>query len=333
MAPEVSHTVESSRAEGEQANYAGMMSNFVTGKPVEIAPGLALLQLSLVNVYFVGMPGAADRNWVLVDAALSFSAPWIRKAAAERFGPESRPAAIILTHGHFDHVGALKDLADDWDVPIYAHPLEMPYITGRSSYPPADPAVGGGAMAFLSRLYPRGPINVSDRVRELPRDGSVPYMPGWRWIPTPGHSPGHVSFFRDADRALIAGDAFVTMKQESLFGVLTRDRQVRRPPAYYTVDWHQSFVSVERLARLEPEVAATGHGIPMFGPEMRRQLWNLVQSWEHNAVPSYGRYVRRPAVMDQNGVVSVPPPVLDRNFWAFANVGLMIGLAALLMKE
>lgn len=313
--------------------YSSMMGNLISGKPVEVAPGVAILQLSLVNVYFVGEANAPDRSWVLIDAGLSFSAPWIRKAAAERFGAESRPAAIILTHGHFDHVGALIDLAKEWDVPIYAHPLEMPYITGRSSYPPADPAVGGGAMAFLSSLYPRGPIDVSDRIRELPPDGSVPYMPGWRWVPSPGHSPGHVSFYRDNDRTLIAGDAFVTMKQESLFGVLTRDRQVRRPPAYYTVDWYQARISAERLARLEPEVAATGHGIPMYGAEMRRQLWNLVANWEHDATPSYGRYVRRPAVMDQSGVVSVPPPVPDRNFWALANVGLIVGLGLLFLSE
>jgi len=205
----------------DEPAYATMMGNLLSGKPVEVAPGLAILQLSLVNVYLVGEANAPDRNWVLVDAGLSFSAPWIRKAAAERFGPDSRPAAIHLTHGHFDHVGALVDLAKEWDVPIFAHPLEMPYLTGRSSYPPADPAVGGGAMAFLSSLYPRGPINVSDRVRELPPDGTVPYMPGWRWVPSPGHSPGHVSFFRDSDRTLIAGDAFVTVKQESLFAVLT----------------------------------------------------------------------------------------------------------------
>ena len=66
------------------------------------------------------------------------------------FGHGNRPAAILLTHGHFDHVGALKTLAEEWDVPVYAHTLELPYLTGRSSYPPPDPSVGGGAMAAMS---------------------------------------------------------------------------------------------------------------------------------------------------------------------------------------
>src|SRR4051794_11306520 len=198
---------------------------------LRVRPDLACLQLPIVNVYLHGEPHAGDRSWVLIDAGLRFSAGRIRRAAAELFGRASRPAAIVLTHGHFDHVGALPELADLWDVPVYAHELELPYLTGGSSYPPPDPAVGGGAMSLLSRLYPRGPIDLGRRVRLLPGDGSVPGMPGWRWIHTPGHTAGHVALFRDADRTLVAGDAFVTVRQESALAVLTQRPEVRRPPA------------------------------------------------------------------------------------------------------
>jgi glyoxylase-like metal-dependent hydrolase (beta-lactamase superfamily II) len=208
-----------------------------------------------------GPPGSESGNWVLVDAGLSISAPAILKAVAEWAGPESRPKAIVLTHGHFDHVGSLKALAEMWDVPVYAHRLELPYLTGQSKYPPPDPLAGGGMVALSSPLYSRGPFNFGDRVRPLPGDGSVPGMPGWQWIHTPGHAPGHVSFFREVDRFLIAGDAFVTTKQESAYSALTgRPIAVHGPPAYFTPDWHAAKNSVRALAHLRPEFAATGHG-------------------------------------------------------------------------
>jgi glyoxylase-like metal-dependent hydrolase (beta-lactamase superfamily II) len=43
----------------------------------------------------------------------------------------------VLTHGHFDHVGSVIELADYWNVPVYAHKLELPYLVGQMDYPPA----------------------------------------------------------------------------------------------------------------------------------------------------------------------------------------------------
>jgi glyoxylase-like metal-dependent hydrolase (beta-lactamase superfamily II) len=306
----------------------------VRGDPeVEVATDVECLRTAIVNCFLYGPPGAGDRQWVLVDAGMIGFGHTILRAAAERFGPGSRPAAIVLTHGHFDHVGALKELSEAWDAPVYAHPLEMPYLTGASAYPPPDPTVGGGAMARMSMLFPRGPIDVSGRLCPLPADGSVPGMPGWRWIHTPGHAPGHVSLFRDADRVLIAGDAFVTTKQESLMAVLEQRPEIHGPPAYYTIDWGAARASVQALAELEPEVAATGHGRPLRGEPMRAGLRMLARDFTSLAVPEDGRYVRAPAITDERGVVSVPPAAHDMTplllgLGAAAAMGLLIGAAA-----
>ncbi len=170
------------------------------GSVHELCANLSYQRLGIVNVVFFGRPGAPDREWVLIDAGVMGTAALIRKGAGQLFGHDSRPSAILLTHGHFDHVGALKQLAEEWDVPVYAHTLELPYLDGRSSYPPPDPTVGGGLMSALAPLYPRGPIDVRPRLHPLADDGCVPGMPAWRWIATPGHAPRHVSFWSAAER-------------------------------------------------------------------------------------------------------------------------------------
>jgi glyoxylase-like metal-dependent hydrolase (beta-lactamase superfamily II) len=193
-------------------------------------------------------------------------------------------------------------------VPVYVHPLELPYVTGRSAYAPPDPAVGGGLWPWLSPFFPRGPIDLGVHAEMLPIDGSVPTMPGWRWIHTPGHTAGHVSLFRDSDRTLLAGDAFVTTRQESISNVMTQREVVWRPPAYYTSDWKAAAESVRTLAALEPEIAATGHGHPLKGAGMRVDLHELAARFDEIR-PHRGRYVHQPAIADQRGVVYVPPAV------------------------
>ncbi|MBE7247065.1 MAG: MBL fold metallo-hydrolase, partial [Actinomycetospora chiangmaiensis] len=135
-----------------------------------VTDDVAYLRTVLVNVVFVGPPGAGDRGWVLVDAGIFGAKRAIVAAAAARFGDGARPAAIVLTHGHFDHVGVLEDLAAEWDVPVYAHALERPYLDGSAAYPTGDPSVGGGLLARLSPLFPTKPVDVSARLHLLPED-------------------------------------------------------------------------------------------------------------------------------------------------------------------
>src|SRR4051812_46259884 len=159
-----------------------------------VAPHVWGMKDIFVNIYMI--QNEDEKNWVLVDAGLKTSAGKIKRMAASLFGENSKPKCIILTHGHFDHVGSLKKLATEWDVPVYAHYLELPYLTGRSYYPPPDPSVGGGLMAWMSFIYPNKPINMDGKIYALPEDGTVPGLKDWRYIHTPGHAPGHISLFR-----------------------------------------------------------------------------------------------------------------------------------------
>ncbi|MCP1184798.1 MBL fold metallo-hydrolase [Paenibacillus sp. 1781tsa1] len=260
-----------------------------SGVGTEILPDLFCYTIQIVNICLVGNPESGE--FVLVDAGMPKSANEIISVIEERFGANSRPKAIILTHGHFDHVGGVIELVKHWGVPVYAHPLELPFLTGVKNYPEPDPTVEGGLVAKISPSFPNDPINLGSHVQTLPPNGSVPHMPGFKWIHTPGHSPGHVSLFRESDGALIAGDAFATVKQEYMYKVLNQELEISGPPRYLTTDWEAAKQSVVKLESLKPLVAVTGHGIPMSGELLTTSLRKLVNEFDRIAVPDYGKYV------------------------------------------
>jgi glyoxylase-like metal-dependent hydrolase (beta-lactamase superfamily II) len=270
-----------------------------------VAPGVWRMKDVFVNVYII--ESQEQPGWVLVDTGLKSSYAKIKNMIAEVMEPGGVPQAIILTHGHFDHRGALQQLAAEWRIPIYCHHMEVPYLTGMASYPPPDPTVGGGVMASMAFVYPSGPIDVQEYLRELPDDGTVPNLPDWRWLHTPGHTPGHISLFRERDGVLIAGDAVVTTKQESIFSVMSQKRVLSGPPKYFTPDWGAAARSVKALAALEPNVIATGHGCSMYGDEARKALHKMAREFWHLGMPEKGRYVKEPALFNEEGPTYVPP--------------------------
>jgi glyoxylase-like metal-dependent hydrolase (beta-lactamase superfamily II) len=180
-------------------------------------------------------------------------------------------------------------LAAEWGVPVYAHPLEFPYLTGQKEYVGPNWKAGGGSMSLLSPLYPKGPIDLGSRLKALPGEGSelsLAELPGWTLLHTPGHTPGHVSFFREADRTLIVGDAFCTTKPESFFEAsLVQNPELHGPPSYFTSDWNAARASVEKLAALNPTTVAVGHGKPLSGSTVADGLRQLAARFVEVAVP------------------------------------------------
>ena len=140
--------------------------------------------------------------------------------------------------------------------------VELPYLTGRSAYPPPDPTVGGGAMAALSRFYPRGPFEFSGRIRPLPETVPCQECRSGAGCTHPAIHPGTSPFFGSP-----TGRSSPVMHSSRQ----SRSRRYRSthlqagnhgPPAYFTPDWVSARSSVERLAALEPWRVATGHGPP-----------------------------------------------------------------------
>ena len=155
--------------------------------PAPIAPGLARVDLGVVNAYCVSEPGG---RWFLVDTGFPGRTEKLSRAL-DGLGARSRPQHILLTRAHLDHAGGARSLARAWGVPVYVHPLDITYARG-CDYPRPDPTVGG-ALAMVTR-FNRGPsaAYVGEPATPLPKGGVVPGFPAWKWLHTPGHTPGHV---------------------------------------------------------------------------------------------------------------------------------------------
>jgi glyoxylase-like metal-dependent hydrolase (beta-lactamase superfamily II) len=233
-----------------------------------IAPGVQGLRIIFVNVFGISH---RDGSWTLIDAGLPSSAPFIRRWAEQAF--HLAPKAIVLTHGHFDHMGAASSLADYWDIPIYAHPLEIPYLTGECPEP--NLAADGGIMPMLSPLYSGAPADLGRRLQPLTS------LLGWEILHTPGHTPGHLSFYRTGEGTLLAGDAFCTTRPGAFFQPAADEAPaLHAPPGFCTHNRVQAKRSVEKLARLGATTLVPGHGQPISGVDVAGALGKLAAEFD-----------------------------------------------------
>jgi hydroxyacylglutathione hydrolase len=191
-----------------------------------------------VNAYLVGD--------ILVDAGYVLSG---RKLVSAVQGHDVRLHA--LTHVHNDHAGGSKHVHEALGVPVWIGAADAPYLrSGKAPIPP------GNRIASLF-----GPVAGSPKVepeRELREGDELGH--GFVVLDTPGHSPGHVSFWREADRTLICGVVFFHMN------ILTTAVGLHQPPNIFTYDIPLNRESERRLAELDPAVACFGHGPPLRDP-------------------------------------------------------------------
>jgi glyoxylase-like metal-dependent hydrolase (beta-lactamase superfamily II) len=238
----------------------------------EIAPDVFCLGpwgRTQTTVYFV----RSGPSWVLIDAGWAKDVSRIERAAGSLFGADSRPAAILLTHCHPDHAGTARQLALAWGCAVYMHPDELPIATADfaamvASAGPLDRFVILPLMRAMGRRRREAVLarsSLGEAASTFEPSAGVPGLSGWECVPTPGHTPGHVSYFRASDRVMISGDALVTLKVNSWAGLLLQRPGLSGPPWYTTWSHRAARESIQRLARLEPTVLAGGHGRPMTG--------------------------------------------------------------------
>src|SRR3954454_223457 len=196
---------------------------------------LPVLPRNGVNTYLVGD--------VLVDTGIRTSAGKINEAVGDR---EIR--AIALTHAHGDHGGSARTLARDLGLPVWVGAADREAAeTGKVVAKPPYDKPGLSLIAGAMGNMPSASI-----ARDL-REGDE-LTAGFTVLDTPGHSPGHVSFWRESDRVLICADVFFNMH------LLTTVPGLREPPGPFTVDPALNRESERRVAKLEPAVAGFGHG-------------------------------------------------------------------------
>lgn len=114
--------------------------------------------------------------------------------------------------------------------------------------------------------------------------------------------------------------------------IISQRKEVSGPPKYFTPNWLAAALSVKKLRDLRPEIAATGHGMPMSGEELNAGLDNLANNFKEVAIPRSGRYVNEPAKTNKQGVQHLPPAPLGKTL-LIAVVALSAVVAFSLVKK
>ncbi|HAS41136.1 MAG TPA: MBL fold metallo-hydrolase [Microscillaceae bacterium] len=204
----------------------------------EIAPEvyqISLMPRQSINAYLI--------KDVLVDAGSRHSFKTIAKALKNK-----KISAHALTHAHPDHQGSSKQVCESYQVPLWvggadAHAME----TGNY-----DKLIPKNSISnFVDKRF-RGPAHAVDK--QLKEGDEVA---GFTVLEVPGHSPGHVAYWREKDGILILGDVLRNMNYATTLTGLAE------PPKVFTPDPALNRKSILKIAQLKPKLITFGHGAPL----------------------------------------------------------------------
>ena len=192
-----------------------------------------------INVYLVGD--------VLIDAATRQGEKRIMRQIA------GRPVnAHALTHAHPDHQGASHAICERLEIPLWCGQADVPAMETPGGVKNSQ------APGWLNRLQERYWTGPPHPVARALKEGDE--VAGFEVLEVPGHSAGHVAYWRESDRVLILGDVLNNMH------VLTGVPGLHEPPTIFTPDPVRNRASARRLAALKPSLVCFGHGAPLRNP-------------------------------------------------------------------
>jgi hydroxyacylglutathione hydrolase len=193
-----------------------------------------------INVYLVGD--------VLIDAATRQGEKRIMRQIAGK-----TVNAHALTHVHPDHQGSSHAICEQLGIPLWCGQADVPAMEVPGS------VIASNAPRLISRLQERFWVGPPHPVARALSEGDE--VAGFTVLETPGHTPGHLSYWREHDRVLIVGDVLVNMNFN------TGITGLHEPLAFATPDPVRNRESARRLAELKPALACFGHGPPLRDPD------------------------------------------------------------------
>lgn len=222
----------------------------------EIGAGIYHLNLGLANVYLIeGRGGLA-----LVDAGGQGALKVLQRQLRGTRFRLSDISHILITHGHFDHVGGLAEIQAESCAAVWAHHLDAPIIRGNAPVVRPEPRSLRRFDRWVGRIIqgpqPPAPVHHELKAGEVVKD----VRPGLEVVHLPGHSAGQVGFWLPEARLLLGGD------------VLTHfvPWRLTLPLAAYTADMTKAKRSVLTVAELQVDTLALGHGAPLVGNAQRQ---------------------------------------------------------------
>lgn len=213
-------------------------------QPIKLASDVChipLMPRNAVNAYVIGS--------TLIDAGIRGSGPQLLQALNQH-----KITTHVLTHAHADHQGASAHICQTLGIPLWC---------GEADRHAAETGQVGGSAANqkspITRLVvqmwagPGHPVSRGLKEGDTVEDFVV--------LHTPGHTPGHISLWRERDGVLIAGDVVNNMS------LLTTLPGIHEPPTIFTAEVATNQHSIRKIAALRPKILAAGHGPVMFSPK------------------------------------------------------------------